>query len=254
MIRKVLLRAALMALLAGAATASFAAPNSAKRVKSFAKLPDWGGYWIVDSIHETAGSLLDVPKVKLFGDIPYNPKWMADYNKRRGELRDKDVKACVIDFPATMESPQAFMLTVLPEQTIYIAGDGTFRQIFTDGRKHPPKDELFPTVNGHSIGRWEGETLVVDTIGRVAGPVRFLGAAAFSDQARFSERIRKTGKDRLEDVMTIDDPVALTHPWTVTFGYDRTTLIDRLDPYYCELDDRIDFDKNGKMIIKPPPN
>jgi hypothetical protein len=254
MIRKALARLALAALLAaGAATATLAAPNSAKRAQAFAKLPDWSGYWIVDSIHETAGSLLDVPKVKFFGDIPYNAKWMAEYNKRRGELREKDVKACVIDFPTTMESPQPFMLTVLPEQTIYMAGDGTFRQIFTDGRKHPAKDELFPTVNGHSIGHWEGQTLVVDTIGRTPGPVRFLGAAAFSDQARFSERIRLTGKDRLEDVMTIDDPVALAHPWTVTLGYDRTDLIDRLDPYYCELDDRIDFDKAGKMIIKPPP-
>ena len=252
MIRKILARAALMALLAGAATAGLAAPNTAKRTQAFAKLPDWSGYWIVDSIHETAGSLLDVSKVKFFGDIPYNAKWMAEYNKRRGELRDKDVKQCVIDFPTTMESPQAFMLTVLPEQTIYFAGDGTFRQIFTDGRKHPPKDELFPTVNGHSIGHWEGETLVVDTIGRTAGPVLFLGAAAFSDQAHFSERIRMTGKDKLEDVMTIDDPVALTHPWTVNLGYDRTTLIDRLDPYYCELDDRIAFDKSGKMVIKPP--
>ncbi len=245
-------RALLAALVLAAATPALAAPNSATRLKAFAKLPDWSGYWVSDSIDETAGSLLNVPKVKFFGDIPYNPTWMAAYNKRRGELRDKDVKACIIDFPTTMESPQPFMLTVTPEQTIYIAGDGTFRQIFTDGRKHPPKEELFPTVNGHSIGHWEGETLVVDTIGRTAGPVRFLGAAAFSDQAHFAERIRLIAKDRMEDVMTIDDPVALTRPWTVTLDYDRTTLIDRLDPYYCELDDRIDFDKNGKMIIKPP--
>ncbi len=248
----VLRRAALATLLAVAATVAVAAPNPAKRAQAFAKLPDWSGYWIVDSIHETAGSLLDVPKVKFFGDIPYNPKWMAEYNKRRGELRKKEVKACVIDFPTTMESPQAFMLTVLPEQTIYMAGDGAFRQIFTDGRPHPPKEQLFPSVTGHSIGHWEGETLVVDTIGRTAGPVRFLGAASFSDQAHFRERIRMTGKDRLEDEMVIDDPVALAHPWTVTLGYDRTDLIDRLDPYYCELDDRIDFDANGKMIIKPP--
>jgi hypothetical protein len=249
---RILKRALLAALvLAGAVTAN-AAPNSAKRLQAFAKLPDWSGYWVADSIEETAGSLLNVPKVKFFGDIPYNPAWKAEYDKRRGQLRDKEVKACVIDFPATMESPQPFMLTVLPEQTLYTAGDGTFRQIFTDGRGHPPKDQLFPSITGHSIGHWEGETLVVDTIGRTAGPVRFLGAAAFSDQAHFSERIRMTGKDRLEDVMTIDDPVALTHPWTVTLGYDRTTLIDRLDPYCCELDDRIGFDSSGKMVIKPP--
>src|SRR5437764_15005769 len=115
-------RAALVALAAAVAASAQAAPNSAKRLKAFARLPDWSGYWIVDSIHETAGSLLDVPKVKFFGDIPYNPKWIAEFNKRKGELRDKDIKACVIDFPTTMESPQAFMLTVLPEQPIYLAG------------------------------------------------------------------------------------------------------------------------------------
>ena len=251
MIGRVLRRAVLAALLVAAATSALAAPNSAKRVKAFTKLPDWSGYWIVDSIHETAGSLLDVPKVKFFGDIPYNPTWKAQYDKRRGELREKEVKQCVIDFPTTMESPQAFMMTVTPEQTIYMAGDGTFRQIFTDGRPHPPKDQLFPSVTGHSIGHWEGQTLVVDTIARTPGPVLFLGAAAFSEQAHFRERIRMTGKDRLEDEMTIEDPVALAHPWTVKLGYDKTTLIDRLDPYYCELDDRIGF-KDGKMVIKPP--
>jgi hypothetical protein len=247
----ILKRAAIAALLAVAAASAHAATNSAKRVQAFAKLPDWSGYWIVDSIHETAGSLLDVPKVKFFGDIPYNPTWKAQYDKRRGELREKEVKQCIIDFPTTMESPQPFMLTVLPEQVIYMAGDGTFRQIFTDGRGHPPKDQLFPSVTGHSIGRWEGQALVVDTVARTPGPVLFLGAAAFSEQARFHERIRLVGKDKLEDVMTIDDPVALTHPWTVTLGYDKTALIDRLDPYYCELDDRIGF-KDGKMVIKPP--
>jgi hypothetical protein len=245
-------RAAIAALLAAAAAVSAqAAPNSARRVQAFAKLPDWSGYWIADSIHETAGSLLDVPKVKFFGDIPYNPTWMAEYNKRRGELREKEVKQCVIDFPTTMESPQPFMLTVTPEQTIYMAGDGTFRQIFTDGRGHPPKDQLFPSVTGHSIGHWEGQTLVVDTVARTPGPVLFLGAAAFSDQAHFKERIRLVAKDKLEDEMTIEDPVALARPWTVKLGYDKTTLIDRLDPYYCELDDRIGF-KDGKMVIKPP--
>ncbi len=252
MIGAVLKRAALAAMLAAVAASAHAAPNSAKRLQAFTKLPDWSGYWIVDSIHETAGSLLDVPKVKFFGDIPYNATWKAQYDKRRGELREKEVKACVIDFPTTMESPQPFMMTVLPEQTLYTAGDGTFRQIFTDGRPHPPKEDLYPSVTGHSIGHWEDQTLVVDTIGRTAGPVRFLGAAAFSGQAHFRERIRMTGKDRLEDQMTIEDPVALAHPWTVMLGYDRTTLIDSLNPYYCELDDRIDFDKDGKMIIKPP--
>jgi hypothetical protein len=142
------------------------------------------------------------------------------------------------------------MMTVTPEQTVYMAGDGTFRQIFTDGRPHPPKDQLFPSVTGHSIGHWEGQTLVVDTIARSPGPDRFLGLAAYSEKAHFSERIRLTGKDTMEDLMTIDDPVAFTHPWTVRLAYRRVTYINHLDPYYCEINDRIEI-KDGQELITP---
>jgi hypothetical protein len=147
-----------------------------------------------------------------------------------------------------MESPQPFELIVTPEETVYTAGDGTFRHIYTDGRGHPA--DVWPTVTGHSIGHWEGQTLVVDTIARTPGPDRFLGLASYSEKARFTERIRMTGKDALEDRMTIVDPVAFTAPWTLTITYKRVTFIDRFDPYYCELDNRIDI-KDGREVIKP---
>ena len=159
----------------------------------------------------------------------------------------------IIDFPTTMESPQPFNLIVTPEETVFTTGDGTFRHIFTDGRGHPGKDDLWPTITGHSIGHWQGQTLVVDTIARTAGPDRYLGLAAYSAAARFVERIRMTGKDRLEDQMTIDDPAAFTHPWKLTLGFSRITFIDRLDPYYCELDDRTKV-VDGKLVILPPPD
>ncbi len=93
---------------------------------------------------------------------------------------------------------------------------------------------------------------MVDTIARSPGPDRFLGLAAYSEKAHFSERIRMTGKDSLEDRMTIDDPEAFTRPWTLTLTFQRVTYIDRFDPYYCELDTRIEL-RDGKEIIKPAP-
>jgi hypothetical protein len=236
--------AAAAALLAGAALPAQAAPNSAK-------LPDWSGIWLSASIVEDAGGNLDQRPIKFLQPPPYNAEWAAAYQKRKAENQKKEGRGCLIDFPITMESPQPFRMIVTPAETFYLSGDGMWREIFTDGRPHPPKDKLWPTVTGHSIGRWEGQTLVVDTVARLPGEVRFVGAAAFSDQARFHERIRKTGKDAMEDQMTIDDPVAFTHPWSLTLAYKRVTFIDRLDPYYCELDQRIDFDKDGKMLIKP---
>ena len=226
--------------------------NTPARVRAFAQLPDWSGIWTADGLdvgvsgHSPNDSAFLA--LKFAGKPPYNPTWEAQYRKRMADAGTAVTKQCIIDFPATMESPQPFELIVTPEETVYTSGDGTFRHIHTDGRKHP--DDVWPTVTGHSIGHWEGKTLVVDTIARSPGPDRFLGFAAYSEKARFSERIRMTGKDAMEDQMTIEDPVAFTAPWKLTLTYKRVTFIDRLDPYYCELDKRIDI-KDGREVINP---
>jgi hypothetical protein len=243
--------AAMAVLVCLAVTPASAAQNSPARARAFARLPDWSGMWLTDTwISDVNGRPKgEKPPVPQFaGHPPYNPAWDAEYRKRAGAAGEGVGKNCIIDFPATMESPQPFELIVTPEETVYTAGDGTFRHIYTDGRGHPA--DVWPTVTGHSIGHWEHQTLVVDTIARSPGPDRFMGRAAYSEKARFSERIRMTGKDSMEDQMTIDDPVAFTHPWTVTLTYKRVTFIDRFDPYYCELDKRIEI-KDGKEIIKP---
>ena len=244
---------ALTALLALTVAPAHAAPSTA-RLKAFARLPDWSGIWTVDVVPTDASGRYQNDKgyaaFKFAGQPPYNAAWQADYEKRLAAANSKVSKGCIIDFPATMESPQPFELSVTPEQTVYIAGDGTFRQIHTDGRAHLKGDDLWPTVTGVSVGHWEGQTLVVDTIARSPGPDRFLGMAAYSEKAHFSERIRLTGKDTMEDLMTIDDPVAFTHPWTVKLAYRRVTYINHLDPYYCEINDRIEI-KDGEELITP---
>jgi len=244
-------------LLLATPTGAWADMNSPARVKAFARLPDWTGIWLSDSEQSDLGGRTNAKLFRFMEPPPYNPTWEARYQERLARMRTKStaeaptIRQCIIDFPATMESPQPFEAVVTPEETLFTFGDGTFRHIFTDGRGHPAKDDLWPTVTGHSIGHWEGQTLVVDTIARSPGPDRYLGLAAYSEQARFSERIRMVGKDRLEDEMTIEDPVAFTRPWKITLGFQRITFIDRLDPYYCELDDRTKVE-NGKLVILPP--
>ena len=230
-----------------------AAPNSPARIRVFSQLPDWSGMWVADNVEaDVSGHFADGDKaflkLKFAAHPPYNAAWEADYQKRRAASATAATKGCVIDFPATMESPQPFALIASPEETVYTGADGTYRHIYTDGRGHPA--DLWPTITGHSIGHWKGQTLVVDTVERTAGPDKFLGMASYSEKARFTERIRMTGKDALEDQMTIEDPVAFTRPWTVTLGFHRVTYIDRFDPYYCEFDNRIDI-KDGKEIIRP---
>jgi hypothetical protein len=93
------------------------------------------------------------------------------------------------------------------------------RRIWTDGRKH--EEDPDPGFVGDSIGRWEGDTLVVDTIG-IRGDLTFdtLGTP-HSDALHIVERIRKTDPDTIEDRITIEDPKAFTRPWVVTRHYKR---------------------------------
>ena len=93
-----------------------------------------------------------------------------------------------------------------------------YRQIFTDGRPLPTDPE--PTFKGYSVGKWEGDTLVVETIGYKENWLDGQGRP-LTEQARTIERIRRVNYGTLEVEMTIDDPKAYTKPWktrTVKLG------------------------------------
>jgi hypothetical protein len=110
---------------------------------------------------------------------------------------------------------------VTPEKT-WIVVDKETRRIYTDGREFPPEDERWGTMLGISIGHWEGQTLVVETVSVKTGIWADTTPAVLSDQARFTERIRQTDANTIEDQITITDPVAFTKPWVVTKRYTRS--------------------------------
>ena len=91
--------------------------------------------------------------------------------------------------------------------------DHFIRQIWTDGRKHPAEEELDHTWMGHSVGRWDGDTLVVDTVG--LNDKTWLDSAGHphSDALHVVERIRRVNPDTLEIEFTFDDPKTYTKPW-----------------------------------------
>ena len=107
----------------------------------------------------------------------------------------------------------AMQIIQLPGRTIMFFGRG-MRQIYTDGRGHP--GDSHPLIMGHSVGRWEGDTFVVDTVNisdrnwldRMGHP--------HSNQLHLIERFRRTDDDTLLLDMTIDDPIAFTKPWNAT--------------------------------------
>jgi hypothetical protein len=149
--------------------------------------------------------------------------------------------------PSIMTQPYPIEILFTPGKvTILIEAYAQWRQIFTDGRAHPEDPDL--TFNGHSIGHWEGDTLVVDTVGFTTDT--FLGNQGMrhSDKMHIVERFRLAAPDQLEVQTTITDPEALTKPMTRTAVYGRHrdwTLAE----YVCQQNNRNFTTDDGKAGI-----
>jgi hypothetical protein len=198
-------------------------------------------------------------RVQLLRKPPYQPRWERKYElaMKASAMRPLPL-VCSVSFPLIMESPDGalgmFEAVVTPEEVLLVFDTGTVRHIYTDGRPHPKKEDLWPTDMGDSIGHWEGATLVIDTIERKPGPIfpQWPGPTAdLSEQAHFIERLRRLGRDTLQDDLTIEDPQRLAHPWQVTIRYGRVQNLDRMiGGEVCENNRNQVI--NGKMIITPP--
>jgi|SRR5579862_4115065 len=168
------------------------------------------------------------------GGLPYQP-WAADLVKKRSaDLgRDDPVAQCrpagalrILTFPPPRKIIQAPGIVVILSER-----DVTFRQIFTDGR--PVLKDPDPSWNGYSTGKWEGETLVVQTTGFRDGIWLDRKGSPMTDAAKVTERFRRMNYGRLEIEVTVDDPKAYTKPWTVKLNQRIAVDMDLLD-YYCQ--------------------
>jgi hypothetical protein len=114
----------------------------------------------------------------------------------------------------TQGFPRKFVHTPRLLVILYEASSG-IRQIFIDGRPLPPKDDPQPWFYGYSSGKWEGDTLLVETNNlRDDGWLDIVGSP-LTDAARLTERFRRVSFGRMEIDITVDDPKAYTKPWTV---------------------------------------
>jgi hypothetical protein len=256
-------------------------------LRASAGLPDWSGQWeIVGATPDASGgfnqSLDEVLKTMQWSP-PNNPELQARVDKivaserkrleiinRGGDPGGVDVRACTFGFPLIMlDSPLMFEILPTPKETALIFSGREIRHVYTDGRPHTPRDELWPTPWGDSIGHWEGRTLVIDTIA-VKSPVASsesegIAVLAFGDvegaqtitilspQAHFIERIRMLDKDHLEDQMTVIDPVSFTAPWRLSRTYQRVAHIHRMVYEDCEGEERNPV-VNGRFTLTPPPS
>jgi hypothetical protein len=117
--------------------------------------------------------------------------------------------------------------------TILYEYEHLVRRIYTDGRGHP--QDLDPTAMGHSTGRWDGDTLVIDTVGLADTTLLNTTGLPHSDRLHLTERIRRILDGTvLEIEFTIDDQVAYSKPWKATSYFKRDPAAQIME-YNCDL-------------------
>ena len=169
--------------------------------------PDKKGYW---EIRPGGGGF------RPEGPVPFQDwsKALYQYRNSRFSIDSPLVDCKASPGPSFFNAP-GFEIVDVPEQKsifiLNIAGPHSWRVIYTDGRPHPKPEDLRPTFLGHSIGRWEGDTLVIDTVGfnEKQWPV---GAYPTTDKLHLTERISRPNPKTLNYEATIDDPGAYTKP------------------------------------------
>jgi hypothetical protein len=205
------------------------------RAEAFAQLPYWSGYWVSESAANTPISGIALrtgsaaPSFDSVAIWSNKAPWNEEGRRRVAEVvrTQGGRKGQGWGYPLMMNAATPIQFLITPEEVLIINAYNETRHIYTDGRDHPPPEDLWPTVTGNSIGHWEGETLVIDTI-MVTNPNEFFqGGPPLSEQAHYVERIWLDG-DRLRAEFTIEDPITLSGPWVVNLSWVRDEGFDRM--------------------------
>ncbi len=206
-------------------------------------LPDWGGIWFLN--RRARGEAAPAPHLK--GDYQDRlERWRGEAAANAGVVRRNRSNCSPPGMPRIMQLAQ------YPYEFLFTPGRVTINQeawmqtrtIWTDGRGHPEDPD--PTFMGHSIGRWEGDTLVIETVA-ILDDLEFAAGALHSPEFKVIERIGLSddNPDVLVNELRMEDTHALAEPFqlTVTYRRDREgTLIE----FQCSENDRNQVNAEGE--------
>jgi hypothetical protein len=157
------------------------------------------------------------------GGAPYQP-WAADLVKKRmaDNSKDNPDAHCLPMGIAQLNAhlyPRKIIQTPKEVLLIYEASGTTVREVFLDGRPLPKKEDVEPWYNGYSVGRWDGDTLVIETTGFMDDGWLDVRGSPLTSAAKITERFHRPKFGTLELEETIDDPKAYTQPFTAKVFY-----------------------------------
>jgi hypothetical protein len=170
----------------------------------------------------------------LKSSLPYQP-WAAQAVKERMDQYGKDDPVSRCQPPSILQlhtTPLLRKIIQLPGLLVILNEmDVNYRQLFTDGRQLP--DDPTPSYTGYSSGKWDGDTLVIETIGFKDGLWIDRNGDPLTDEAKVTERFQRVNYGKMEIEVTVDDPKAYTAPWTVKLTHVIVLDTDLLD-YVCQ--------------------
>jgi hypothetical protein len=210
--------------------------------ESVAKWPDWSGVW---SPGVGSGSRTTPTPPKLTAEAQATVD-AFNAGKERGENLQTAAANCVPNgMPGIMRLPYPIEFTYSPGRVnILIETYSEIRRIYVD-RELP--DDPDPFFNGHSVGHWEGDTLVVDTIG-ISPIVSVISGLHATATTRFRERITRTGPDRMVDEITITDPALFAEPYVMVQNYKLEPTWEMRE-YVCQENNRDAADAEGRPTM-----
>ncbi|MBV8841978.1 MAG: hypothetical protein JO307_04120 [Bryobacterales bacterium] len=189
--------------------------------------PDLSGVWVVRN-----GSFYLTWDLKPNDMLP----WAAAlYKQREADFRrETDGIACLPPGPKAAIGVGPFPIKIIQTRDLVVIlheYDTIFRQIFTDGRALP--ENANPTWMGYSIGRWDGDTLVVTTAGYNDRSTIDLAGHPHTEALQMTERFHRRDVGHLDVQITLDDPKAYTKPWTLPMEFALVPDEDLME-YVCE--------------------
>lgn len=217
-----------------------------------AKLHNFVGVWSILK----SGKKGPVPDQ---GDIPFTPA----YEARRAELMRMDKAGIVIPGRNAKCKPTGmpdmmtfgFIVSATADYMTVLGGYGTFRPVYLNRKQHTASNVLFPTYQGENIAHWEGDTLVIDSIGYDPTNEITYGLAIDDPDMHIVERWKLINKNELEVSITINSKIALTRPYTYTMVYARRPSSELVgEVTYCDqplVNDSLDLTPPSGGYIPP---
>ena len=220
--------------------------------------PDFSGLWQVQGQPRAPGALFGLGEsensryfINVLADFPPNalpltPAGLERWKHNTQPTTPSPIVNCLPDgMPHGNLLPQPFKVLHSAGVIVLLYEVGTtFRQVFMDGRKLPVDPS--PTWQGYSVGRWEGDTLVVDTIGFNDRSWLDVRGTPHSEEMRVEERFRRPDYGHLELGITITDPKTFTRP--IAFSVVLNLMPDtELLEHYCAENEKDDAHIRGAV-------